>query len=325
MNASPPVRLERHPARLQIPTAARGLGALHPADGERHQGVPVMERVEVKKLLNGPEGFTPDGEYLLGPTSVKGFWVACASAPTGWRGRHRQGDGGMDRRRSPRVGHVAAGRAPLSAPTTTASACAARTIETYTQYYDIHYPGEERLSPQPAALPHLLPPARPGLFVRRKFGWERPNWFQPYEEKDHGHEPLGWAHHNWSRAIGYEHLQTRAAAGLFDETSFNKIEVRGPARAPSSTASAPITSTSPWVRWSTPSASTSAAASSATSRSTASQRALPHHHRDGVRAARYLVAVAEHARRRLREHRDVGSSYACIGLWGPKQGPSWRR
>ena len=35
-------------------------------------------------------------------------------------------------------------------------------------------------------------------------------------------------HHNWSRAIGYEHLMTRENAGLFDETSFNKFEVRGP-------------------------------------------------------------------------------------------------
>jgi 4-methylaminobutanoate oxidase (formaldehyde-forming) len=35
-------------------------------------------------------------------------------------------------------------------------------------------------------------------------------------------------HHNWSRAIGYEHLMTRETAGLFDETSFNKFEVRGP-------------------------------------------------------------------------------------------------
>jgi len=26
----------------------------------------------------------------------------------------------------------------------------------------------------------------------------------------------------------YEHLMTRENAGLFDETSFNKIEVRGP-------------------------------------------------------------------------------------------------
>jgi 4-methylaminobutanoate oxidase (formaldehyde-forming) len=68
-----------------------------------------------------------------------------------------------------------------------------------------------------------------GCFFGEKTGWERPNWFKPYEElARHGHEPKGWAHHNWSRAIGYEHLETRSKAGLFDETSFNKFEVRGP-------------------------------------------------------------------------------------------------
>jgi len=107
---------------------------------------------------------------------------------------------------------------------------AARAIETYTQYYDIHYPGEERLSRRDLRLSPTYYRLRDlGCSFGEKSGWERPNWFRPYEEKaTHGHEPKGWARHNWSRAIGYEHLQTRAVAGLFDETSFNKIEVRGP-------------------------------------------------------------------------------------------------
>jgi 4-methylaminobutanoate oxidase (formaldehyde-forming) len=80
-----------------------------------------------------------------------------------------------------------------------------------------------RLSPTYSRLQDL------GCHFGEKTGWERPNWFKPYEERaHHGHEPKGWLHHNWSRAIGYEHLMTRENAGLFDETSFNKLEVRGP-------------------------------------------------------------------------------------------------
>jgi len=106
----------------------------------------------------------------------------------------------------------------------------ARTIETYSQYYDIHYPGGERLSRRELRLSPTYHRLRDlGAEFGEKSGWERPNYFKPYEEKArHGHEPKGWAHHNWSRAIGYEHLMTRQNAGLFDETSFNKIEVRGP-------------------------------------------------------------------------------------------------
>ena len=193
--------------------------------------VPAVENAEVVKLLNGPEGFTPDGEFLLGPTSVKGFWVACAFCAHGLAGAGGIGktmaewiiDGHPEwdvwrldvRRFGPNYNNL--------------DYTAARTIETYTQYYDIHYPGEERISRRGQRL-------SPTYFRLRdlrcsfgeKFGWERPNWFNVYEEKaDHGHEPRGWARHAWSRAIGHEHLMTREHAGLFDESSFNKFEVRG--------------------------------------------------------------------------------------------------
>ena len=48
--------------------------------------VPAVETAEIIQLLNGPEGFTPDGEFLLGPTTVKGFWVACAFCAHGLAG-----------------------------------------------------------------------------------------------------------------------------------------------------------------------------------------------------------------------------------------------
>ena len=189
--------------------------------------VPVMERVEVKKLLNGPEGFTPDGEYLLGPTSVKGFWVACAFCAHGLAGA-----GGIGKVMAEWIveGHPEWDMWRLDVRRfgsnyNSLGYAAARTIETYTQYYDIHYPGEERLAPQPAALPHLLPPARPGLFVRR-FGWERPNWFQPYEETRPRTTGLGA-----SQLVAGHRLRTPAdpcRRWSVRRDPFNKIEVRGP-------------------------------------------------------------------------------------------------
>ena len=38
--------------------------------------VPSLAEMEVVKLINGPEAFTPDGEFILGPSDVRGFWVA---------------------------------------------------------------------------------------------------------------------------------------------------------------------------------------------------------------------------------------------------------
>ncbi|MBI4772455.1 MAG: FAD-dependent oxidoreductase, partial [Chloroflexi bacterium] len=194
--------------------------------------VPSLETAEIVQLLNGPEGFTPDAEYLLGPTAVRGFWVACAFCAHGLAGAggigkvmaewiidgHPEWD--MWRLDVRRFGnHYASQQYTL-----------ARTVETYSQYYDIHYPAEERQSARPLRLSPAYHRLRElGAVWGEKGGWERPNWFAPNEAAArHGHGPKGWGRHHWSPAIGAEHVATRERAGLFDETSFSKIEVLGP-------------------------------------------------------------------------------------------------
>jgi 4-methylaminobutanoate oxidase (formaldehyde-forming) len=194
--------------------------------------VPVVETAEIIQLLNGPEGFTPDGEFLLGPTEVKGFWVACAFCAHGLAGA-----GGIGKVMAEWIieGHPEWDLWRLDVRrfgTNYASQdyILDRTIETYTKYYDIHYPGEERMSGRNLRLSPTYTRLREmGAFFGERSGWERVNYMKSYESlARHGHEPKGWAHHNWSRAIGYEHLMTRKTAGMFDETSFNKFEVSGP-------------------------------------------------------------------------------------------------
>ena len=48
--------------------------------------VPGLEEMEVVRLINGPEAFTPDGEFILGPTDVRGFWVAAGFCAHGLAG-----------------------------------------------------------------------------------------------------------------------------------------------------------------------------------------------------------------------------------------------
>ena len=48
--------------------------------------VPSLEEMEVVKLINGPEAFTPDGEFILGPSDVRGFWVAAGFCAHGLAG-----------------------------------------------------------------------------------------------------------------------------------------------------------------------------------------------------------------------------------------------
>jgi len=202
------------------------------------QRVPAIADAGVTRLINGPEAFTPDNEFILGESEVRGFFVAagfCAHGIAGTGGIGQQlarwiVDGEpeldlwkMDIRRF-------GGQYQSEALTL------ARTYENYATYYDIHYPNEERLAGRPLRLsPAYDELAALGAVFGEKSMWERPNWFVP-NESGAGHasatdlealRPRGWAGEHWSPAIGAEALATRHAAGLFDESSFAKIEIDG--------------------------------------------------------------------------------------------------
>lgn len=246
---------ERQPAAWALDGIPEDFnGKLLPPDWERFaplmenavRRVPALADAQVNLLLNGPEGFTPDAEYLLGPTPVRGFWIAAAFCAHGLAGA-----GGIGKAMAEWIieGHPEWDLWRLDVRRfgsnyASQSYVLARTIETYSRYYDIHYPNEERQSARPLRVsPAYARLQALGAVFGEKTGWERPNWFQVNVTDDERRTtedetssvprpwsfvPAGWARHNWSPAIGAEHLAARERAALFDETSFSKIDVSGP-------------------------------------------------------------------------------------------------
>jgi glycine cleavage system aminomethyltransferase T len=106
----------------------------------------------------------------------------------------------------------------------------ARTTEVYSQYYDIHYPGQERQAGRPLRVSAAYPRLQAlGAAFGEKSGWELVNWFETNAAGgDESLRPWGWAGRNWSPAIERECLAARDTAALFDESSFAKIDVHGP-------------------------------------------------------------------------------------------------
>src|SRR6185437_2097528 len=106
----------------------------------------------------------------------------------------------------------------------------ARATDVYATYYDIKYPNHERQAGRPLRLSPAYERLRGlGASFGEKSGWERVNWFDSNAGRASEElRPRGWAGHQWSPAIAAESLATRERAGIFDETSFAKIEVRGP-------------------------------------------------------------------------------------------------
>ena len=141
----------------------------------------------------------------------------------------------------------------------------ARTTEVYATYYDIHYPNEERLAGRPLRTsPTYEIAGGLGACVRREVRLGAPELVrvERVPAGDEALRPRGWAGMHWSPAIGAEALATRRAAGLFDETSFAKLEIDGPgATAFLGSGCAPTTSIARSARSSTPSCSTGAAGS----------------------------------------------------------------
>ncbi len=197
--------------------------------------VPVMEEVKVTRLINGPEAFTPDNEFCLGESEVHGLYVAAGFCAHGLAGA-----GGIGRVMAE---WITAGEPSLDvwemdirrfgphyrSPAYTLK----RAKEVYETYYDIRYPGHEREAGRPLRVSSAYPwHVEHGAEFGEKSGWERVNWYSSNAPGgDPELRPRGWAGMHWSPAIEAEHRATRTVAGLFDESSFAKLELSGPGAA----------------------------------------------------------------------------------------------
>jgi glycine cleavage system aminomethyltransferase T/glycine/D-amino acid oxidase-like deaminating enzyme len=197
--------------------------------------VPAMDEITVTRLINGPEAFTPDNEFCLGESEVAGLFVAAGFCAHGLAGA-----GG--------IGRVIAEWILAGEPTSdvwemdirrfgaqyrSPSYTLKRAKEVYETYYDIRYPGHEREAGRPLRVSSAYGwHAEHGAAFGEKSGWERVNWYESNAgDGDEALRPRGWAGMHWSPAIGAEHRATRERAGLFDESSFAKLEIAGPGAA----------------------------------------------------------------------------------------------
>ncbi len=190
--------------------------------------MPLLNELGVRTVINGPIPISPDGEPMMGPVpGVENLFAACAFtsgiAASGGVGKATAnwlllGDPGLDLWAFDirRFGPLQSGHKYLHD----------RAVESYTKYYDIHWPGEEletaravRRSPLYSRL------KQEGAVFGSKFGWERANWFS------HGEIPqqdrFGFTRDWQTETIGREHRAAREAAVIVDQSSFTKFEISG--------------------------------------------------------------------------------------------------
>ena len=204
------------------------------ADNSPAGGCRSWTQITVHELINGPEAFTPDN----GSASARATSAACSSppasaptasrAPAGSAADGRVDPGGralldvweMDIRRF---------GAHYRSPAYTLK----RTKEVYETYYDIRYPGPWAHGGAAAAVSSATSgtSSTAPRSARSPAGSGSTGTRATRPRGDESLRPRGWAGMHWSPAIGAEHRATREAAGLFDESSFAKLELAGPGAA----------------------------------------------------------------------------------------------
>jgi glycine cleavage system aminomethyltransferase T/glycine/D-amino acid oxidase-like deaminating enzyme len=189
---------------------------------------PVLETTEVRQLLNGPESFTPDGNFILGEAPERrGFFVAAGFNSAGIANAGGAGRltaewivGGepsvdlwdLDIRR---FAGFHANRRFLSE----------RTVETLGLHYAMRWPRLELVSARPLRRSPLYDRlAAKGARFGSKMGWERPNYFAPGVS---GELPYGFARPAWLPHCLEEQRAARETVAIFDQTSFAKLLLKG--------------------------------------------------------------------------------------------------
>ncbi|MEV0713047.1 FAD-dependent oxidoreductase [Asanoa sp. NPDC050611] len=195
--------------------------------------VPALREASIARVVNGAEAFTPDGEFLLGETAVGGFWVAAGFCVHGLAAAGGVGkvmaEWIVDGQPEYDVSHMDIRRfGPHAASRSWATA---KALDAYSRYYDVVYPHTEWTAGRPLRRSAIWPRTLDAAALGEKAGWERVNWFAPRPTDPAAVRPAGWAGRTWSPAIAAECRATATAAGLFDQSSFAKLDVRGPGAA----------------------------------------------------------------------------------------------
>ena len=193
--------------------------------------VPAMQTAGIKSFINGPESFTPDGNFILGEApEVRGIFVGAGFNAFGIASG---GGAGMVL-----AEWVAKGSPPYDVwPVDIrrfgrnhqdVSWVRTRTLEAYAKHYTIAWPFEEHTSGRPLRRSPLYDRLKSqGAVFGEKLGWERPNWFADIKSGEVPEDRYSFGRQNWFGPVGREHQAARERVAVFDQTSFVKFMMTG--------------------------------------------------------------------------------------------------
>jgi len=194
--------------------------------GFRH--FPPLERAGIKKIVNGPFTFAPDGNPVVGPIrGLRNYWAACGVmagfsqgggvglALSNWM---IHGDPGFD---------VWAMDVARFGDWATMAYTNAKVRENYSRRFRIRFPNEELPAARPLRMTPLYDRLKTkGAVFGAAFGLEHALWFAPAGTEPR--EDITYHRSNAHGPVGEECRAVRNGVGLLETSNFAKYEVTGP-------------------------------------------------------------------------------------------------
>jgi dimethylglycine dehydrogenase len=188
---------------------------------------PALGRVGIRKAVNGPFTFAPDGNPLVGPVrGLRNYWVACAVMAGFSQG------GGIGLVLSRWIAENDPGQDIISMDVArfgafaTPKYTAIKVPENYSRRFRLAYPNEELPAARPVRRSPIYDRLRAaGACMGANYGLENALWFAPA-----GTEPIETPTYRRSEAfpiVREECHAVRRAVGLYETTNYGKYEVSG--------------------------------------------------------------------------------------------------
>jgi 4-methylaminobutanoate oxidase (formaldehyde-forming) len=191
--------------------------------------VPALQQAQVKQFYNGPESFTADNNFILGPApGIDNLYVGC-----GFNSMGIASSGGAGKALAEWIigGEPTLDLWPVDIRrfarfNTNETWLPDRIAEVLGMHYKMPWPNRELESARPFRRSPLYAQLRDaGACFGSKMGWERANFFAPTPAQ--AQIEYGWGHQNWHPWVAAEHRACREAVAVFDMSSFAKLLVKG--------------------------------------------------------------------------------------------------
>jgi dimethylglycine dehydrogenase len=189
---------------------------------------PAIGRAGIKRVVNGPFTFAPDGNPLIGPVrGLKNYWVACAVMAGFSQG------GGVGLSLSNWMVHGDPGADIWGMDVSrygdwaTMAYTNAKVRENYSRRFRVRFPNEEL----PAARGLRTTPIHDRLQAQNAvfgaaYGLEHALWFAP--SKEQANEEVTFKRSNAHDIVAQECKAVREGVGLMEISTYAKYEVTGP-------------------------------------------------------------------------------------------------